>query len=42
MGHKKTLQAAYRPYIECPPIRGNTARWFPRFFWLWRGCISYE
>jgi len=33
--HKLTLQAAYRPYIECPPIRGNAARCFPRFLLLY-------
>ena len=28
-----TLNAAYRPYIECPPIRGDTARCSPRFIY---------
>jgi len=25
------IQTAYRPYIECPPRHGDTARCFPRF-----------
>jgi hypothetical protein len=40
IGHKKILQAAYRPYIECPPIRGNTARCLPRFFWVFSNAIN--
>ena len=27
-----TLHVAYRPYIECPPSRGDTARCSPRYF----------
>ena len=27
-----TLNTAYRPYIECPPNRGDTARCSPRYF----------
>ena len=30
-----TLDTAYRPYIECPPSRGDTARCSPRYFLCW-------
>ncbi|MCK9557385.1 MAG: hypothetical protein M0R50_05015 [Candidatus Cloacimonetes bacterium] len=38
---------AYRPYIECPPNRGDTARCSPRFLFITRnnvisGFIAYS